>query len=190
MPPFRLRKRSTRPPSISTQVKRGVPTLAWQSFKSWWVCWKETILRPKRIMPAGCTRVSKEFSCEEISGFSKPMMKRHPTSEARAALVLFINQTEFYLRRHGQTYICVAGHFCPTLLTWFFVSQHKSKSKVKGVGQKCPTHISLCDPHGLQSICFFSSAKTFKASSGVRWLRSRLRRRSTTGCESAVKIVN
>ena len=40
------------------------------------------------------------------------------------------------------------------------------------------------------STCFLSSAKRFNASSGVRRLRSSSRRRSSTGCESGVKMVN
>jgi hypothetical protein len=40
------------------------------------------------------------------------------------------------------------------------------------------------------SICFFNSDNKFKASSGVRRFKSTSRSCSTTGCDSAVKIVN
>ena len=55
--PVTPRNRSTRPPSMSTHLNRGVETQAWQSSSSLKVCPPLTMLRAKRMTPAGCSRV-------------------------------------------------------------------------------------------------------------------------------------
>ena len=60
--PSASRKRSTVPPSRSTQVKSGVATHFWHSRSSRHVCSGLLIFRANRITPAGCRRVSREPS--------------------------------------------------------------------------------------------------------------------------------
>src|SRR5579872_5094625 len=82
--PVTFRKRSTRPPSRSTQVKSRSLTWAWQSFNSWWVCCAWMMLRAKRITPAGCMRLSMAATDGVTSVPSNPTISSWPTGFAAA----------------------------------------------------------------------------------------------------------
>ena len=74
------RKRSTVPPSMSTQVNKGAETHFWHSRNKRHVCRGSLMLRANRITPAGCSRRSREASRVLISTPSNPMISNCPGS--------------------------------------------------------------------------------------------------------------
>ena len=77
--PSASRKRSTTPPSKSTQVNSGVATHFWHSRSSRQVCSAFLMFRANRMTPAGCSRVSRELMRGVISVPSKPTIRSCPT---------------------------------------------------------------------------------------------------------------